>query len=548
MGRIYIGEANANSSSSAPIIETVVTAGEAIQNGDLLVLAKDAKVYWSDDPSTGRAARALRPFNVPSVLRSSLIESVNTLSSASNGTASNVGIGHAQLSDGNVIVAWFAKASPYSLTFNIYSPFGELVSGPIIVGDGAASGQADIQVLTLTNGNIAFVYPTMNGARFRFAIYTPSGAKVVAPTDIGTLSTEPVSFSAATLAGGGFAVGYFDGSGKIFRYAVYSDSGNIVKAPATALSVSTVSNYARSTSIIPLANGQFVFVAGASGTVYFYRYDATGTLLGAQTTVGGAASSGAFVYGAALSNGGFAIGWYASGAYYISVWTPSGDQVGSTVTISATGAGSYPDDMALVPTATGNVAVAIGGGAAASPSVAVYSGTTGAAVSGILASAAPVASGGVTIGALSNGDILVTSVGTSGKLYQMDGACNLLATTTITQLATAAKSRLLTYTNSYRPSIPLFSLATNDGSGNIHQGSFIGYMQQCSPIGVSTASAGENGAAPVQVTGVATLRQSFGWPYSIDANSSAVPGQRMCIVGNHAIMQGLQPDAARNIN
>ena len=58
------------------------------------------------------------------------------------------------------------------------------------------------------------------------------------------------------------------------------------------------------------------------------------------------------------------------------------------------------------------------------------------------------------------------------------------------------------------------------------------------PIGVASAVAGSN--VTVQFLGSANTRLSMSLPYSVDANYQSPPGQRMSIIGNTAILQGVQ--------
>jgi hypothetical protein len=69
---------------------------------------------------------------------------------------------------------------------------------------------------------------------------------------------------------------------------------------------------------------------------------------------------------------------------------------------------------------------------------------------------------------------------------------------------------------------------------------FASMVQPMTPIGVAAASAAQNSAVPVQYAGVATLSAAFKQPYAINAQSNSPPGQKMNVVGNSAILYGIQ--------
>lgn len=85
------------------------------------------------------------------------------------------------------------------------------------IGGGNGNNRA---IIELANGNVATVYGNT------FAIYSPSGAVVVAATVIpGLLGNEP---TAAPLAGGGFVVASKTNGSSNFQHTVISDSGAVL--------------------------------------------------------------------------------------------------------------------------------------------------------------------------------------------------------------------------------------------------------------------------------------------------------------------------------
>jgi hypothetical protein len=222
-------------------------------------------------------------------------------------------------SDGTFIVA-APNASSIGLSLYKYSVSGSLLASASLE---TAGGASNVQLLQLSNGNVAVTYQISSVNKTTFAIFTTALVQVVAKTliDGGTNAPE---MAACALTGGGFALVYSPNTAGL-RIAVYSNTGAAVKAPTTIVAATT--NYFP--NIVALSNGGFavVYFQGTAGT-YYAVYDASGNQVTAPTQLAG--SGGGFPPRISAINGFFAtVEQNGVGVYYTRVFSNAGVQQGT---------------------------------------------------------------------------------------------------------------------------------------------------------------------------------------------------------------------------
>lgn len=511
-----------NVSSGLSSASTSMTAAEAIAQGDVIVQASDGQAYYAVDPAQNFAS--LRPIARAVAAYCSQLVATTTLTatSSSNSTTialsnGNVGLIYAQSTnlyfaavgaDGNVAVAqtqlvndYASKATAIGLAgggfavsyvgsggyprFAIFSSTGAVVSAAANIQATTANSAAyGPQLVQMTGGNIVAYYVTTGG--YGFAIYTPAGTVAVAPTAV-------ASGLAITACGTGFAIGYFAGANSVGATA-YSASG-VAQGNVTA-----------TTSLSNSGSASILAATLSSGNAVFTLYNGAnpGTVTGMVGLI--ISPSGAAVVQninlfsgngipiaqlASLSDGGFAV-FYGGTTLFGQRVSAAGTAVGSTVTLDS--------------------------------------------------SAAMVATSILRASAQSDGGITVAYAAAAGaiKLLRMTAAFTLSAapvTTTVNSdnpLPVAAQLSLAP-----PPSTTIFLIAGATGSG-VQCGVFSSVMMACQPVGV--AKAGVPAASPVniQVLGAAQTRLTFKSMYAVDARGNTPPGQKMSVLGNLAILTGVQ--------
>jgi hypothetical protein len=550
MGIILSGGGAASSGGAGSLVtaSTTYVAGEAVQQGQLANLGADGLAYYSLDPLG--PGGALRP----------LAGQLATVFPYAAGPASVVGpagaiIGGCVLTNGNAVV-FTAQSSV--LQFGIYNSLGVL-QGPLVTVATNVSPRVFMAVAALSNGGFAFSYVTTVGAgQPSVAVYNAAGAVVLAPTLVES-GTSAASMSIAALLNGGFVIAYNSVGDGSCRYAVYSNTGAVVKAAANTTMGGMSLTSPCGLSVAALADGGFVVVGlamnGTNASGLFSRYNAAGVAQQTNVTAVQAGTSNTIgtICVVGLSGGGFVIaGYYGpSSATYVATYTSAGVQVGATYVPSSYGNLNYPG-IALVarPGGTDAILVSPTSVSAVAVTICLPNGTAGASVNNAQLGSCN------TLAVLANGHIVIAGVGSN--MVVLDASLSGVGSASLVSLGLNAGTPNQTPAcilpmapSALNPAVPLALTCTSAAGVTPKLASVATVVQgaqKTTPVGVFGASAAAGSAVPVQFLGQATLASGFVQPCVVDANGNVPPGQRMSIIGNQAILNGIQATTRRQIN
>lgn len=543
MGRILSGGTNSSVVGGGALqnLSTTVVTGEPVVQGQLACIGSDGLAYYALDPAApGGPLRPLAGTTAPS--QPFATGPAVTLS----GPSSQFSTG-CTLSNGNAVMV---TATGSALQFGIYSSLGVQQGSVVIVPHAAAT--ISMYAVALSGGGFALAYQDLGTMLVTVAVFSNTGAQILAPLIV-EAGVVPTSLAIAPLAGGGFAVAYGTSAGAV-RYAVYSASGAIIQAPAATGLTGILTTSPCAVSICALTAGGFVVAGMVTNLVaaYFSRFSATGaaqqTAVSAYTGSSVSNTTGTLC-AVGLTGGGFIIVQHYGGSSGTIVTTLSaaGVTVGSSY-VGGSSTGTYFPACAAVARMDGSAVVV------AQSYIFVANGN------GTLGAQAGVNGGGGYGNAVAQSDNgWIISAGYGSTLEIRDSSLNLVSTLQSYALGLLSGQMnsppicLLSVGRSpIRPSVPLVLILT-PGSGGARFVSCAlpgGSWQKTTPIGVFTASAAAGSSVPVQYQGVATLASGFAQPYVFDATSTSPPGQRMAIIGNQAILSGIQPlqSTRRQIN
>lgn len=561
MGRYLTSAINASGANGGvQALTTTATAGEAIQANDLLVLGTDNLAYFATDPSV--PANFVRPpFNpnpvtnafmnpTPSVPAGAPVPNTNNAAANLVGVATLAG---APLSNGNFIVAWMAADSSF-IQFAIFNQSGEQQGATVNIDAVVpASISFNITVTALIGGGFVLAFCRNVAPWCQYAVYSNSGAVVKALATVNaTIATATATIvKSIALSSGGFTLAYYAPSIGV-RFCTYDATGASVSGHI--LIDATAGNYVEGAAFTAAQGGGFVLAYGTSATgTKVQKINNAGAFIGSPNSTG----SQNFGYSnvCVLIGGGYAVVAQPGPgkAMLVSVFKGDTTLVGTQVQIGTAITQSVPP--VIVPLSTGDCAVAATGNAGNTP-MAYVSGTTGALLKTVSYSTlplnansnsafamAPTKSGGVSVIAGGGGGTYssgvfdanaqpVNPVGLVPAAYQHLGSTAPLLFPMPNQVRATAD----------------FAIYVVGTSAGLAIGFINILMQKLTPLGVATASAAKASAVPVQVTGNATTRLGFAQPYAVDANGVSPPGQRMSIMGNQALLNGVQSVSRRQIN
>ncbi|WP_332855314.1 hypothetical protein [Duganella sp. S19_KUP01_CR8] len=536
MGRILSGGVNSSVTGGGTLqnLSTVTVAGEAVVQGQLACVGVDGLAYYALDPAgPGGALRPLSGAIPPAT------PCAAGVSFALAGSANSHGTG-CTLSNGNAVMV---GSNGSTLQVGIYNPLGAQQGGYITLPH--AQPSISTYAVALSGGGFALAYQDLGTQYATVAVFSSSGTQILAPSIV-EAGVATSSLAIAPLSGGGFAVAYCTSAGAV-RYAVYSATGTVVQAPAATGLVGVLTASPCAVSVCGLSSGGFVVAAMVFNQIstYFSRFNAAG--VAQQTAInlnnaGGTSNPYGSVCTVGLAGGGFIIVHHygASVSATITTLSAAGSVVGAQYSSGATGSNYFPG-CAAVARSDGSAVVATPG----SVFIANSNGTIGVQFATTIPHTTVVTQA-------DNGWIVVGGYG--ANLEVRDSSLNSLATLQYANLGlfsgqlNAAPICLLPVGRSpVRSAAPLV-LALTPGSAGARFASIAltGVTgQKTTPIGVFGASAAAGSAVPVQYQGVATLAGGFVQPFTIDANSASPPGQRMAVVGNQAMLSGIQPPQNR---
>ncbi|ELX13859.1 hypothetical protein Jab_1c24990 [Janthinobacterium sp. HH01] len=535
MGRILSGGANSSSAGggTSQNLSTVVVTGEPVVQGQLACVGTDGLAYYALDPAA--PGGALRPVS------GAAAPGLPFAAGPAQALPGATGIFSAgcALANGNAVLVGTAGNS---LQFGIYNPLGVLQGGMVTLTH--VSPSINLYAVALTGGGFALAYQDQGTLAATVAVFSNTGAQILAPWIV-EAGVGTTSLAIAALSGGGFAVAYCNSGGAV-RYAVFSASGAVVQAPAATGLTSIVTTSPCAISVGALQAGGFVVAGLSSGnaSAYFSRFNATGVVQQsaiAAYTGGAATVTYGTVSAVGLATGGFVIVQYSNGvsSTIVTTLSASGVAVGLTYGIGNTSS-SFVPAFTVVARADGTALVNTQGYLF----IANSNGSIGAQASIVngFGNAVVQADGGLIVAFAGPGSIDIRDVNLSliGTLQSSAlGIGNAIVNTTPACLLSVGRSPV-------RPAVPLLLMMTPGAGPRYVTLALNGAaVQKTTTIGVFGASAAAGSSVPVQYQGVATLASGFLQPFSSDANSAFPPGQRMAIVGNQAILSGLQPPQNR---
>lgn len=567
MGRFLSGSTGGVGGASAtPAIVTTLIAGEAVQQGDIITQGADGLAYWAADPAKVGSGAALRPVFSQTGLTGGLTGAVNViaLTSATQQVAVPAAAKSAVLANGNIVHAWGIATAPYNSVFMITDPSGATLV-PLTYGQPNSSG-GYIGLCTLAGGGFVIATSSQaSGYNTYFTIYDNGGNVTTAATrfgsggQVGTGSYEVMALLG--LQNGNFVMvaDLFGGTAQVPFMGVFTPGGASVQAPTALAAQLSGGPSSFTTNIVQLTGGGFgiAFSSGNGGpcAARYATFNATGVQQG--TTVNGRIQVTGYgqLQAVALANG----NWMAVEAssnlnLCVYVITAAGLQLGSTNTTIDPSPGFATQLAKPALLSSGNVFLAYTGYSSAAGISGHVLSPTGAVLISMLAGSLSTGTNGIAPVVLPYGNdsvVLYSGLGTtlSYLKYVNSAVGPAITTVAASNLAVGPVPvgiRLLSVIfPNQMPNTMAFLVAGFQSTYVVIEGHFA-YRQAQTPIGIAAASAAQGGAVPVQISGNATLRLSFSQPYSVDANAGSPPGQRMAVIGNQAILSGIQSPQSRS--
>ncbi len=547
-------------SSATPAITTTVTAGEAVQQGDILVQGADGSAYWAMDPSKLSTGAALRPLSAVAAAVGMLLAPTATNALVSSQSAYVLNDAQsARLSNGNVVHTWSNSSAPYNSVFMITDPVGGVIAPP--TNGPVNSSGTGVVICALTGGG--FVLASVSqaaGYNTYFTVYDNNGAVTVATTrfgsgtQVGTGSYMVLALLALSNGNFAMAADMVSGATQVPHLGVFTPAGAVVRAVAQVIAPTAGAGPASSTtSLVQLTGGGFGMACstsdGLNTTARFLTFNAAGVQQGATISGRTRVSGLGQLRAVALQNGGWMVAEVSAATFipFVYIFNAAGVQQGATIIDLDTG-GAYVVTLGNpVLLSSGNVFLTFVGGTVShgisafvlTPAGAKLAGTgtTGNVImtgqSGLAPVLIPV--GNDAIGMYpGNGSVLKTFK------YTASAITPYLADISVACVSGNNGTRLIPTVFATAPAGAVTFMVVGVAPTTVTVESRCLYRQASTPIGVASASAASSSAVPVQITGNATLRQGFAQPVSIDATGSTIPGQRMSVVGNQAILNGIQ--------
>lgn len=512
--------------------------GEDVKAGDPISIGADGLAYWGVEPSAVGAS--LRPLNnsgpVINGLQVPLITASTQVPTAVSAFSAD------KLANGNIVIAW--RTDPF-IYYAIYKPDGTpVLPATLIENGGTPAINRPVKVKALAGGGFALGWCNLNGAIYtpRFALYDASGVLQNAVLNVENPATSfaTIAIDIQQLASGNivYAYGAHNGTNYQPRFSIYNTAGaaqvSNAQVDTTITAAITLPNTPLGViGVTVLSGGSFVYAFGLfDGTntnTFFRRYDANGAAQAARTSHAGTYSqgNGAPLAICSTTDGGFVL----SASSNIKKYDASGNAVGPAV-------GGLTWGHSLTPLPGGGYRVAVcgtslgvwifnAGGVQVGTTLSLDSGTT--------------TSNYVTESTLSDGSILYSYVkGSAAVFTRVDANLNVIGSPGTNVAAATGIPPIFGFgITSPISAIPTFAVISYGASG-VAVGIYNSYVQKLTLIGVATASGAKGSAVPVQYTGVASLRVGFKQPYVVNYQGNTPPGQKMSIVGNSAIMLGVQ--------
>lgn len=558
MGASLFPSSSTLNTTTAPISATV-TAGEAIKAGDLLTLAGDGLSYWATDPTS--VAAPFRPMFVASDTYFSPGTGITTLSPSSVGYNENIGFAPVVLNDGGYLITWLTATA---VMFTIFNKDGTVRVANVSLGARSFGSleTAPLSAKLLNNGNVFICAQGASGYLY-FYIVSPDGSIVKSATLLEGVSVRGVD--CAVLSGGNVAVAwisYASSSSCTTKYSVLSQAGDVVFSTASLSAPNSfTTTWARMLAICAQTDGTFVIAwynYSSSAGANIQRFTATGSSSGSAVSVSSSSATAQKFVIAPLTGGGYALVYFAdpynAGNVSLLVYSST---LTLLKTITLTGAslnsdqsGQFITNVDITPTPDGGVALAW---CALISSVATLYAAKYSAVGNVVVS--PYAVGVTKQPSLVNtGQVIRIYLAKDGSqgfyityvgiICQLDSSLNYLREAAIGLVAWGAPVALQ-WSDSLNDALLDITLigAQNPSSSSaatvLRMQQLINFIRARVPIGVAQADAAKGATVSLTAIGSATTRLSMSKAYAADFSSSS--GQKLSIIGNTAILKGIQP-------
>ena len=313
---------NGSVASSALLSASAIalTAGMTLVEKDLVSLDDDGLAYKVTD--AGPFATVLPNQGVDVIAPTSI--SGDTATSANTAPA-------VILPDGTFVV--YAQRAGTHLRFQRYSRQGALIKQVEFAYAAPLTGS---RFVALANGNMAF--SAVANGNMQHMVLDPNLVPVLPLTTIETANATASHHRMIPLAGGGYALSYARATPAQIRFAIYSNTGAAVLAPVTAYTIGSGTPQAQ-IRLAQFASGNILLVFRFDVAGDFVRtavYSGTGTVVQAATLY--APMNTLLTFPRAITIGGntACLAWAASDTGFAGIVNSSGAVVGTTFSITST--------------------------------------------------------------------------------------------------------------------------------------------------------------------------------------------------------------------
>jgi hypothetical protein len=518
-----------------PVAPIATTASGSIAVGNLVTLLESGSVVKTD-PVLG-IANENNTTNGPV-----------SLSATGNDTGANAGSLRNDktvdfLSDGNVAYTYSGDGTTITtgVRVKVKSPIGGTIATTVLSAD---TGVNFLMLHTLRSTDKFVVLWTASGnASLMYAVCNNDGSVFLAATAVATITTSGQGqFSSCVLATGDFVVAYSKSTNLGVCFKRYNSSGVLQGAETTVEAAAVSTN---SMAMLACANGDFVlqyFRATAASTHKFARYSSSGAVVVALTSMN--TSNGGFndclhQAMAELSNGNIVS--IASSAVssipYAYVYSAAGALV-KAIDIGT----NYGRTVAITPV----VALASGFAVASDTGGFVYLRTFDNNGNAVLGPTFP----GMNSGGDGQWSLSMFESGNSLTFIKTafdSGSGNYFTRISVTTLNGVVKGSVVLPEADATTQTFISGAAMSAGKTLAYVyrystfTSFRTYRcSRCSVLGVALNSAADRGTVAVATKGSYTLpaAQTFGIGGAFDQRTATVPGTRGLVAGRSAVLLG----------
>lgn len=545
-----MGRVTDPSAAASVAVFSTLEAGEAIKSGDLLVQASDAKAYWATDPAV--PATGSRPLYQAADAYFSQPNTTVSILGQANSLYEAIGCSTVYFDDGSFLLATLNN----DVGFAIFKPDGSVLTPRTSLGAYVTPSQGYYAIATkkLPNGNAIVVFVGAN-SRPCFAVISPKGVIVKAVTQLDTVAAYTLSI--ALLANGNIAAAYSFTTSPNYghKLVVFGADGTLIKGPIV-IATGVPGLTPLSVAVSPAADGTFAVAWHASGC-WFQTFSAAGDGQGSSVQFWSGTAAQQRLVLIPLTGGGYGLGHCPDSGNSLS---------GYLYNFSAAGAMLKRNDMTglanqsvgyhafdICPMSDGGMSaiwcwnenntsylgvarLSATGTSIVAPSKAVFQPSPYPGANGQMFRIAQAIDG--------SGNILASWINSNQSCITMfDGnfgiikSLNFIASPTgglgapfINQIVDPLNANV----------IDVAMMSCPYGTGNpIALAQFLLSTKAKIPVGVAIADTAKGDRVKFMTVGSTPTRLSFTKPFSADYSASL--GQKMSLVGNTAILKGIQP-------